>query len=71
MDDDVDVRPDTIATIKKLFTASDLAMIAGINEGEKFIRRNSPLGLFFCRSSHKTDSSAMSQELSTADSPYV
>lgn len=53
MDDDVDVRPDTIATIKKLFTASDLAMIAGINEEEKFIRRNSPLGLFFCRSSHK------------------
>ncbi|MCM1309659.1 MAG: glycosyltransferase [Bacteroides sp.] len=52
MDDDVDVSPDTFRTLRHHFSENEnLAMIAGLNEGEEFINRNSTLGLLFGRSS--------------------
>lgn len=52
MDDDVDVGPMVIGEIDRLFSQDrQLAMIAGINKGEEYIRRNSLLGVVFGRSS--------------------
>lgn len=54
MDDDVDVRQDTIKTLKSLFESdSKLAMVAGLNEGDHNISKNSLLGMIFGRSSWK------------------
>jgi glycosyltransferase involved in cell wall biosynthesis len=51
MDDDVDVRTDTFINVRGLFNDPDVAMIAGPNDKELTVHRNSLVGVLLGRSS--------------------
>lgn len=46
MDDDVDIKPDTLSTILDIFSNDNIAMLAGVNEGFDSKSR-SPIGFLF------------------------
>ena len=51
MDDDVDVRTDTFTNVRSLFNDPNVAMIAGPNDKESTVHRNSLIGVLLGKSS--------------------